>query len=78
MCYSILPLFHIAGISRNLAPLLLGGSVLVAPAFDPQQFWKVLQSRIISYYAATPTMNQALLHARQMLKIPLGKVSAAP
>jgi len=57
-CLSMLPLFHIAGVSRNLGPLLLEGCLIFSGPFNPSFFWDILDSDTINYYAATPTMHQ--------------------
>jgi acyl-CoA synthetase (AMP-forming)/AMP-acid ligase II len=62
-CLSMLPLFHIAGVSRNLAPLLLEGCIIFSGPFNPGFFWEILDCNTVNYYAATPTMHQALLEA---------------
>jgi acyl-CoA synthetase (AMP-forming)/AMP-acid ligase II len=58
-CLSMLPLFHIAGVSRNLAPLLLESCIIFSGPFNPALFWEILDTQTVHYYAATPTMHQA-------------------
>lgn len=58
----IMPLFHIHGlIAGLLAPLGAGGSVVCAPAFNPDRFLEQLARWTPTWYTAVPTMHQAIL-----------------
>ena len=58
----VMPLFHIHGlIAGLLAPLGAGGSVVCAPAFNPDRFLEQLARWTPTWYTAVPTMHQAIL-----------------
>jgi acyl-CoA synthetase (AMP-forming)/AMP-acid ligase II len=58
----VMPLFHIHGlIAGVLAPLLAGGSVFCAPAFNPLRFFGWVSEARPTWYTAVPTMHQAIL-----------------
>ena len=60
---SMMPLYHVGGVVRNLiAPLLAGGALVACPLFDPHKFWALAASTITWYYAS-PTMHQLILRA---------------
>jgi non-ribosomal peptide synthetase component E (peptide arylation enzyme) len=62
LCLNMMPLFHVGGIVRNLvAPLLAGGGVLCAPAFDPAAFWDAVAAYPVTWYYGAPTMHQMVL-----------------
>nr|WP_241728914.1 AMP-binding protein [Nocardioides zeae] len=53
----VLPLFHCNGLLVGvLAPLLAGGSVVVAPRFRPADFWDLVEAERPTYFSAVPTM----------------------
>lgn len=53
----VLPLFHCNGLIVGvLSPLLAGGSVVVAPRFDPSTFWDLVERERPTYFSAVPTM----------------------
>ncbi|MBL4714337.1 MAG: long-chain fatty acid--CoA ligase [Alcanivorax sp.] len=58
---NVLPLFHTAGINLySSAVFMVGGSVLVARAFDPDQALQVLEKRATIFFGV-PAVYQALL-----------------
>ncbi|MCW8126218.1 acyl-CoA synthetase [Microbulbifer halophilus] len=58
---NVLPLFHTAGINLYSSALfLVGGCVLVARAFDPDQSLQVLENRATIFFGV-PAVYQALL-----------------
>ncbi|WP_339752540.1 long-chain fatty acid--CoA ligase [uncultured Marinobacter sp.] len=58
---NVLPLFHTAGINLySSAVFMVGGSVLVARAFDPDQALQVLEERATIFFGV-PAVYQALL-----------------
>ena len=59
---NIMPLFHIHGlIAGLLAPLLAGGRVQCAPAFNALAFFRWFAAAKPTWYTAVPTMHQAIL-----------------
>lgn len=53
----VLPLFHVNGLLVGvLSPLLAGGSVVVAPRFQPTTFWDLVEWERPTYFSAVPTM----------------------
>lgn len=58
---NVLPMFHTAGINLySTCVLLVGGTVLVAPGFDPAQALAVLERRATLFFGV-PAVYQALL-----------------
>ena len=59
---NVMPLFHIHGIMAGLlAPLSVGGSVIVTPGFDAFGFHRWVDEFKPTYYSAVPTMHQMVL-----------------
>lgn len=64
----VLPLFHANGlIAGTITPLLAGGSVVIAPSFDPKNFWNLVAKSQPTYFSAVPTMYAMLL---SLAKVP--------
>lgn len=60
-CLLVLPLFHVNGIMASVvAPLAAGGSTVVAPGFDAEDFWAWVEQFDISYFSAVPTIYLVL------------------
>ncbi|MBE0506650.1 MAG: long-chain fatty acid--CoA ligase [Marinospirillum sp.] len=58
---NVLPLFHTSGINLySTGVLFVGGTVLVAPTFDPDQTLEVLEQRATVFFGV-PAIYQALL-----------------
>ncbi|MHC1715224.1 MAG: AMP-binding protein [Acidaminococcaceae bacterium] len=58
---SVIPLFHIYGIVGPLfSSVAVGGSVVFLPAFNPQEFFRILQTLKITWYAASPAIHYAV------------------
>ena len=56
-CLLILPLFHVNGLMASVvAPLTAGGSTIVAPRFEPGQFWSWVERFRPTYFSAVPTI----------------------
>lgn len=56
-CINMMPLNHVGGLVRNLfAPILSGGSTILCPAFDANQFWDIVQESHGTWYYASPSM----------------------
>ncbi len=60
----VLPLFHVNGLVAGvLSPLRAGGDVVVAPRFNADSFWDVVEAHRPTYFSAVPTIY-AVLEAR--------------
>ncbi|HWP43387.1 MAG TPA: acyl--CoA ligase [Blastocatellia bacterium] len=58
----VMPLFHVHGlVASTLATLLTGGTVVVAPRFNPLSFWSTAKEHRVSWYSAVPTIHRILL-----------------
>lgn len=63
-CLNMMPLNHVGGIVRNLfAPVMSGGSTVCCAAFDPNQFWDVVEDLAPTWYYASPSMHSMILEA---------------
>lgn len=61
-CLNMMPLFHIHGIAASLlATLVSGGSTILAPGFNADQFLGLLDEYRPTWYSAVPTIHQAVL-----------------
>jgi acyl-CoA synthetase (AMP-forming)/AMP-acid ligase II/acetyltransferase-like isoleucine patch superfamily enzyme/acyl carrier protein len=61
-CLNMMPLNHIGGLARNLfAPILLGGSTILCPAFDANLFWDLVEEQNPTWYYASPSMHSIIL-----------------
>jgi acyl-CoA synthetase (AMP-forming)/AMP-acid ligase II/acyl carrier protein len=61
-CLNMMPLNHVGGLVRNLfAPVFSGGSTILCPAFDPNQFWDILEGGSGTWYYASPSMHMSIL-----------------
>jgi acyl-CoA synthetase (AMP-forming)/AMP-acid ligase II len=58
---NIMPLFHAHSVLVVLASLLSGGSVIVAPTYQPGQFFAWLDELKPTWYSAALTLHQAIL-----------------
>ncbi|EIN09770.1 acetyl-CoA synthetase-like protein [Punctularia strigosozonata HHB-11173 SS5] len=62
---NMMPLFHVGGIVRNLfAPMMSGGSAIIASGFDANAFWELATGLGATWYYAAPTMHHAILSAQ--------------
>ena len=59
----ILPICHINGLCVTLmAPLVSGGSVVMAPKFSAKRFWEDCETHQTTWFSAVPTVISHLLH----------------
>lgn len=57
-----MPLFHVHGLlAAFLAPLYVGGSVIVPQRFSASDFWSDFVTYKANWYTAVPTIHQILL-----------------
>jgi acyl-CoA synthetase (AMP-forming)/AMP-acid ligase II len=70
-CLNVVPLFHGNFIANVLASLAAGGSVVCAPGCDPSRFFGWLTGFLPTWYAAVPTMHQAILGEARRRRPPL-------
>ncbi len=60
-CLLVLPLFHVNGIMVSVvAPLVAGGSTIIAPRFDPKTFWPLVERVRPTFFSAVPTIYAML------------------
>ena len=58
---SVIPLFHVYGIVGPLfSAVSVGGSLVFLPSFNPQEFFRILQTLKITWYAAGPAIHYAV------------------
>ncbi|GAA4748603.1 long-chain fatty acid--CoA ligase [Gordonia alkaliphila] len=58
---AVAPLFHIGGLSLYVLPLLYtGGTIVVAPAFDPAAALKLLEAHKVTVHFMVPAMWDAM------------------
>lgn len=58
----VMPLFHVHGLlAAFLAPLYVGGSVIVPQRFSASDFWSDFVTYKANWYTAVPTIHQILL-----------------
>ena len=58
----VMPLFHVHGlVASTLATFFAGGTVVVAPKFNPLSFWLTVKQHRATWYSAVPTIHQVLL-----------------
>ena len=60
-CLSVMPMFHIHGLSTLFASLAAGASVVCTPGFSSAQFFEWLEAFQPTWYSAAPTIHQAIL-----------------
>jgi len=60
-CLSVMPLFHIHGLSTLFASLAAGASVVYPSGFSAAQFFECLDSFHPTWYSAAPTIHQIIL-----------------
>ncbi|HXG64548.1 MAG TPA: acyl--CoA ligase [Blastocatellia bacterium] len=69
----VMPLFHVHGLMASmLATLYTGGTVVIAPRFNPLSFWATVRDYGASWYSAVPTIHQALLSRARSGERPRG------
>ena len=69
-CLLILPLFHVNGLMASVvSPLAAGGATIVAPRFQPGQFWSWVEQFRPTYFSAVPTIY-LLLNAQPITARP--------
>ncbi|HEX8616302.1 MAG TPA: AMP-binding protein, partial [Thermoanaerobaculia bacterium] len=60
-CLSVLPLFHIHGLSAIVASLVAGGSVVCPPGFSAHAFFASLDELRPTWYTASPAIHRAIV-----------------
>jgi acyl-CoA synthetase (AMP-forming)/AMP-acid ligase II len=69
----VMPLFHVHGlVASTLATLASGGTVVVAPRFNPLSFWPTVKKHGVTWYSAVPTLHQILLSRTRGVARPPG------
>jgi len=83
MC--VLPICHINGLCVTvIAPLISGGSVVMAPKFSARQFWAACGTHDVTWFSVVPTIISHLLHGDQdpaeatRKRIRFGRSASAP
>ncbi|MFQ5427040.1 MAG: AMP-binding protein, partial [Gaiellales bacterium] len=60
--FCVMPLFHVHGlVASTLAPLVSGGTVVVARRLAPRRFWGQLEQRGVTWLSAGPTLHHMLV-----------------
>ena len=78
-CLLILPLFHVNGIVVSvLVPLLAGGSVVIAPRFNPRTFWDLVEQERASFFSAVPTLYAMLAALPDDVRPDVSSVNPVP
>lgn len=58
----VMPLFHVHGlVASTLATFSTGGTVVIAPRFNPLSFWSTVRDHRVTWYSAVPTIHKLLL-----------------
>ncbi|MHC1717742.1 MAG: AMP-binding protein [Acidaminococcaceae bacterium] len=58
---SVIPLFHVYGIVGPLfSSVAVGSGIVFLPAFNPQEFFRMLRTLKITWYAASPAIHYAV------------------
>ncbi|HET9269643.1 MAG TPA: condensation domain-containing protein, partial [Vicinamibacterales bacterium] len=60
-CLSVMPLFHIHGLSAVFASMAAGASVVCPGPFDGQAFFEWMQAFAPTWYTAAPTIHRSIL-----------------
>ncbi|HEX9983146.1 MAG TPA: amino acid adenylation domain-containing protein [Thermoanaerobaculia bacterium] len=60
-CLSVMPLFHIHGLSAVFASLAAGGSVVCPAGLSPQAFFDWLDEYRPTWFTASPTIHRAIV-----------------
>jgi amino acid adenylation domain-containing protein len=60
-CLSVMPLFHIHGLSTIFASLAAGASVICSPAFSAGRFFEWMETLAPTWYSAAPAIHQAVI-----------------
>ena len=58
---SLMPLFHMQGLSASLAQLLCGGTVIATSGFNPTTFLAWLDRFQPTWFASSPPLNRSIL-----------------
>ena len=60
--YVVMPLFHVHGLMAGvLAPLSVGGRVVVPPRFSGSSFWSDIRGHRATWFTAVPTIHHIVL-----------------
>jgi amino acid adenylation domain-containing protein len=62
-CLSVMPLFHIHGLSTIHASLAAGASVICTPGFSSEHFFEWIEALHPTWYSAAPAIHQEVLEA---------------
>ncbi len=79
--WTAMPLFHLSAAPSVLAPMLVGGTTVLAEAFHPSEVWDDIRARGAIGFAgagAMVSMLQNLPADSRDAKVPLRFISAAP
>lgn len=69
----LLPFFHVAGITIGLlATLSAGGSVVIAPVFDPLTFPKLIRKHQVTWFTSVPAMFTSILDHKSLFALEVG------
>lgn len=72
---SVTPLYHGAGLTRALAPLVGGGSVILHPRFDPERVSATLDGGSVTATFMVPTMFAAMQESAAPGSVDAGRLT---
>ena len=65
-CLSVMPLFHIHGLSAVFASLVAGSGIVCTQNFSPSLFLEYLEEFHPTWYTAAPTIHRAILESANL------------
>ncbi|HVQ64854.1 MAG TPA: AMP-binding protein, partial [Terriglobia bacterium] len=65
-CLSVMPLFHIHGLSAVFASLVAGSGIVCTQNFSPSLFLEYLEEFHPTWYTAAPTIHRAILETANL------------
>jgi amino acid adenylation domain-containing protein len=65
-CLSVMPLFHIHGLSAVFASLVAGSGIVCPQNFSPSLFLEYLEEFHPTWYTAAPTIHRAILESASL------------
>ncbi|TLX93358.1 MAG: long-chain fatty acid--CoA ligase [Thaumarchaeota archaeon] len=77
VCLSVLPLFHIYGMTVTMnAPVFVGAKIVLLPRFEVKQVMETIQKERVTCFCAVPTMYIAVINSEEGKRFDLRTVRA--